>query len=231
MQIAVEGRKTGVCFAKIGRFVVRINGSITVEASIIVPIVILSIAAAIYAGLLLYQRELVHTAASMASEAGAACWASGTAELVTGKPAREGSEEFRLYRRLYDSNKESRLEAIEQYALSLAARNELVKPVESSAEATVKDYAVYRRLEVSISKKYNLPVGKFLKLFGGSDSIVISVKSVSTINEPVELIRTTDFIVDFERKLEDKFPGMKKLGEKTRKAMNDIKDKIGEFTD
>ena len=214
------------------RFTVEVRqnkGSITVEASIIVPILILSIAAVIYMGLLLYQRALVQSAAEMAAEAGAASWASGVSEIVTGKPTSDSFGKIGLYRRLFDSDKETRLESIKSYAMSMASRNELLHPIESSVEAVVKDYAVCRRLEVRIVKYYSLPLGSFLRIFGGSGTFEMSVKATSSIDEPVELIRTTDFILDLEKKLENNNPDIKNLGEKTRNAMNEIKGKLEKF--
>jgi len=205
------------------------RGSITVEASIIVPLVILAVAASIYIGLLLYQRGLLQAAAEQAAEAGAMAWVTGTFELRTGKPMEGSFEKFALYRRLFDSEKQSRLESIEQYALAAAGRHELVKAVNTNVEAVIKDYVVCRKMEVTIRKEYSLPFGRFLKLFGGSDTVEMAVKAVSAIDEPTELIRTTDFIIDIEKKLEKQFPGLKDIGDKTRNAMNDIKGKLKEF--
>ena len=215
MRLAVDGRHN--------------KGSITVEASIIIPIVILSISAAIYMGLLLYQRALVQSAAEMAAEAGAAAWASGISEIGTGKLTGDSFGEIKLYRRLFDGDRETRLECIENYAMTMASRNELLRPVASEAEAVLRDYAVYRRLEVRIVKQYSLPLGKFLRIFGGSDTVGICVKATSSIDEPVEIVRTTDFILDLEKKLENNYPSIKNLGEKTRSAMNEIKGKLEKF--
>ena len=84
---------------------------------------------------------------------------------------------------------------------------------------------------MKISSCYNLPLGNFLKLFGGSGMYRINVKAVSVVDEPEELIRTTDFIIDLEKKLEEKFPEIKDLGEKSRNAMNDIKQRLEKFMD
>lgn len=205
------------------------KGSITVEASIIVPIVILSISAVIYMGLLLYQRALIQSAAEMAAEAGASVWASGINEIQTGKPGADGFGKVGLYRRIFDSGKENRLETIRKYAADTAKKNELLHPVNSEVEVELKDYAVCRKLEVRIDHQYSLPLGSFLRVFGGSGMIKMSVKAVSSIDEPVELIRNTDFILDLEKKLEESNPELKNLGEKTRSAMNEIKEKVKDF--
>jgi hypothetical protein len=203
------------------------KGSITAEASIIIPLVILCLAAVIYIGLLLYERSLVQSAAEMAAEAGAAAWASGTGAIETSRP----TEDFRLYRRIFDSDKNERLKRIEDYALSLSCRNEIVPSYGASAEAEVKDYAVYRKLEVTVSKDYKMPLGRVVRIFGGSGDITISAKAVATINDPAELIRTADLVIDTEKKLEKKFPELKKIGDKTRETMKDMKERLEKFLD
>ncbi len=205
------------------------RGSITTEASIVVPVVILGISAAIYLGMLLYQRAMVQSAAEMAAEAGASVWASGVCEISTGKPNPDSFEAIKLYRRLLDSSKEERLETIESYALDRAARNELLHPVESAAEAVMKDHVLCRKLEVTVTKWYRLPLGKYVKIFGGSGLVKLQVKASSSIDEPVELVRTTDFILDLEKKLEAANPEVKNLGDRARAAINDLKSKLEQF--
>ena len=218
-----EGRRKSFGYAQ--------KGSITVEASIIVPLVILSLAAVIYMGLLLYQRSLVQSAAEMAANQGAAAWASGTGEIATSRPTDPETKKIKLYRRIYDSDKEQRLKRIEEYALALSSRNEIVPASGAAAEAKIIDIAVSRKLEVRVERYYKMPLGRFVKLFGGSDTITISVKAVSVINEPAEFFRTADLVIDIEKKLEEKFPELKKIGEKTRETLNEMKNRLGGFVD
>jgi hypothetical protein len=205
------------------------KGSITVEASLIVPFVIISILAVIYMGLLLYQRAQVQSAADMAAEAGAAVWASGVSEIDTGKPKPDSFEEIKLYRRIFDNDIEERLASIESFALSTASRNELLHPIVTDSTAVIKDYAVCRKLEITVVKYYHIPLGNLLKIFGGSGAVEIRVKALSSIDEPVEFIRTTDFILDLEKKLENNNPSVRNLGDKTRNEMSEIKGKLENF--
>ncbi len=207
----------------------KIKGSFTVEASIIVPIMILSIAAVIYTGLLLYQRTIIQSAAESAAADGAAAWSSGMGRIGTGKVSGNSFDKIKLYRRIYDRDKEQRLEIIRSHAEALAVRGELLKPVETVIQAQITDYAVCRKLEVTITKSYILPLGGFLKIFGGSKEIVISVKASSMLDEPVELIRNTDFVLDLERQLEENNPDIKNMGDKTRNAMNNLKTRLEKF--
>ncbi len=70
-----------------------------------------------------------------------------------------------------------------------------------------------------------------MKLFGGNDTVTISAKATSTINDPDEFIRTADLVIDIEKKLENKFPELKRIGDKTRETLNDMKDKLKKFVD
>jgi hypothetical protein len=205
------------------------KGSITVEASIIIPVMILSIAAVIYLGLLLYQRTLVQSAAETAAGDGAAAWSSGVCELSTGKVTKNSIEAKKLYARFIDTDKEKRLNGIENYAAALSERNELLNAVNCEVKAVILDYAVCRRLEVTVIKTYHLPLGRFMRIFGGSGCIELCSRSISTIKEPSELIRTTDFIMDVEKELEKSNPGLKNLGDKTRNALNEVKDKLDKY--
>jgi len=203
-----------------------IKGSITVEAALIVPLVLLSIAAVIYTGLLLYQRSLTQSAAAAAADAGASAWTAGTFSIGTSRPDTGKSE---LYRRIFDSGSERRLREIEEYAAALSTANEIIAPADTAVEAVVKDYAVCRKLEVSISKSYEMPLGKVVRMFGGSDRIVINVKSAAVISEPVELIRNTDFIIDIEKQLENRFPELRDTGGRIREKMNELKSRLEDF--
>jgi len=215
MQVIVEGRKS--------------RGYITVEASIIVPVIILCIAAVVYMGLLLQQKAAIQSAAESAAEAGALAWSSGTDVSWAGKPSKDDFKKPEIYRRLFEGGKEKRLGDIEEYALELAAHNELIKPVDTSVTAELKDYVIYKKLVVSVRKSYKNPLGGLFGLFGKSKTIEITAMAVTTVDEPAELIRTTDFILDIEKKLENKFPGLKNLADKTRNTMDEMKNKLSQF--
>jgi len=205
------------------------RGSITVESSIIIPFVILCIASVIYMGMILHQRALIQSAAEMAAQAGASAWAKGFGHVGTGKPDKESMDEIQLYRRIYDLKKEERLKEIEDYALELASKNQLIKPEDLTTKAVIRDYALLRRLEVEITKYIRLPLGEYMRLFGGSGRIEMTVKATASIDEPAELIRNTDFILDIEKELEVKYPELKNMGDKAREFLSRISGKLEEF--
>jgi len=207
----------------------RERGSITVESSIIVPFIILCIVTAIYMGMILHQRALIQSAAETAARAGAAAWAKGLDSIETGIPDKQSLKEIKLYRRIYDPDKEDRLKQIEAYALKLATENQIIKPQDLNVKAEIRDYAILRRLEVEITKHIKVPFGKFMHLFGGSETVAITVKTTAPIDEPVELIRNTDFIIDIEKELENEYPQLKNVGDKVRDFMRSVSERLENF--
>jgi len=205
------------------------KGSITVEASIVVPIVILSIMALIFIGFLLYQRSLLQVAADTAVEKGAAVWSRHAADMSTGEITSAELKDQGLYWRIYDTDKDSALKKIENYETDLADKRTLLHSKDSAVEAYIRDYVIYKRLEVTVENSYHIPLGSFLKIFGAKDCFTIKVTAYSIIDDPTELIRNTDFIIDIEKELEDKNPGLKNLGDKTRGIFGDIKGKMSDF--
>lgn len=207
----------------------RGRGYITVEASLIMPFVILSLAALIYMGLILYQRAQIQSVADMSAEAGAAAWRSPGADTGTGRTAGPGSENGGLYWRLADADRDEKLEKAARYAEKSLEKGRLLKPVNSNVEARIKDYLAYKKLELSVDNTYELPFGRLLRIFGASGDFRINVVSEAVIDDPVEFRRNVDFAADLEKELEDRFPGLKDMRGKTRDALTGVKGKINEL--
>ena len=191
------------------------KGSITVEASIVVPIVILSIVAFIFIGLLLYQRALLQSTADEASCAGAASWC-----------ASESVGEIALYWRIYDTNTDEKIGNIEKYAQERLKNKNILKAQITNIHAKITDYKIYRKLEVTLENKYKIPVAGFLRIFGFNNYFTIRVNSCAVIDEPAEFIRNVDFVIDVEKELEEKHPEIKDFAQKTRDTISEIKSKI-----
>lgn len=209
----------------------RSRGSATVEASIIVPFIVLSIAASIYIGIVLYQQAQLRSAADMAAEAGAAVWADAKADTGTARRQMSDIGSGGLYWRLADTERDEKLGKITRFAERALEKGRLLKAESSKVSVDIKDYIVYKKLEVAVENTYKLPLGSFLRIFGASGRFSINVKSEAVIDDPVELIRNVDFAVDMEKELENRFPELKNLREKTRDTLSGVKGKIGEFLD
>jgi len=123
--------------------------------------------------------------------------------------------------------KKQKEEKIEKYAGYLLSDSPILgEPIELEIEAgIVEDYIVYKKLRVSVKAKYKNPFSSLLRV------ITIKAHSDAVINEPVEFIRTTDFVIDVVKEVDNKvFEG--KGGEivkNVREGISNIFVKVKEF--
>jgi len=207
------------------------KGSFTVEASIVAPIVILSIIAVILIGLILYQRAVLQSTADKAVQAGAASWESLSSDTATGKTTIDELDDNGLYWRLFEADREAKTAKLEKFAEELLVKKNILKPESSSVSVVIRDYTVYKRLELTIENFYRVPGSAVMRIFGSDGKLRLKVISFAVVDDPAELIRNTDFILDIEKELENKYPALKNLGDKTRGIFNKIKDGLEKFTD
>lgn len=214
-----------------------------VEASLIIPIVIFCILAVIYFTILLYQQAYVQSLANEAVERGAAYWSNAAGDIGTGRIVMDDLGRQGLYWRLFDSNKDGKIKTIQTYVSSGRAgsyngrfgidSSSLLKSADRNKNERVvvelADYIIYKKLTLTVRDTYKIPVGGFLKGFGLNDGFPIEAKSEAVINEPVEFIRNTDFLLGTEKELERKYPGLQNIMDKARDLLNGINGKITDF--
>lgn len=205
------------------------KGGMVVEAAIVVPVVVLSLIAVIYMALILYQRAYLQSLADKTAKQAALMWNDSAKDFETGRPGPPDADGDGLYWRIFDRKKEDKVRKILEYADENSESRSLFKGRGIRTYVEVVDYAVYKKLVVTVEDSYQIPIGKLLSIFGMGDSLSIKVTSEAVLNEPAEFIRNTDFIFDIERELEHKNPGIGNLAEKTRNVMNKIKDWLIDF--
>jgi Flp pilus assembly protein TadG len=206
------------------------KGSTTVEAAILVPLIFISILAVIFLCCLYYQRALLQSAADSVAHAGAASWFNPASDIATGKTEINNLEETGLYWRIIEEKRDVKLNRIKTYSERILNKKAIFEPYYSNTKVEIKDYIIYKRLHVCIENSYKLPGTSLFKIFGVGRYIKINVSAYANINDPSEFIRDTDLLLDIEKEMENKYPGLKQAGEKTREVLSRIKDNIGKFT-
>ena len=210
------------------------NGSMVVEASIVVPVVILCVAAVIYIGLMLYQQANLQALADKAAERGEVFWNNKNKVVELGRLGKSDIGRYGLYWRLFDFDKTAKLKKLKGYVFpkldDFNALNSISPNPDARTNIEIKDYIIYKKLVVTVEDTYRIPVGKVAGILGGQkEGLTAVARSETTLEDSVEFIRNTDFILDTERELEYKNPGLKNLGDKTRKIISDTRDQIVEF--
>ncbi|WP_010243525.1 TadE/TadG family type IV pilus assembly protein [Acetivibrio cellulolyticus] len=204
------------------------KGSMTVEASLIFPLIFLIIIGLIYITIFLYEQAYVKSLADRAAERGAAIWKNPKSDMYIGLVKLEDFEENDPYWRLDDDNKGPKEDKIETYIENSLKKYSILynrdakgymNGADITVRAEVKNYVVYKKLSVIVKKKFDLPIGNALSIFGIDNTVEISAKSEALINEPAEFIRSTDFAIDVGKRVDDA----------TGNRFEKIKDKVISF--
>lgn len=221
-------------------------GSLTVEASLIFPIITLAIVAVIYICILLYQHAHLNSIADNVAERGAACWSNiskmRTSSDIHGLETGElqGSEELLdtdLYWRIFRTKERDKIKILKTYALDKLKSNNILEGEISEISTSdmennrdnidiwLKDYIIYKELNVVINNSYKIPLGDNLRIFGLGDTYNIKVHSKAVVNDPMEFIRNADFITDTLKEYEE----TERILDSFKKTMDKINENIEKF--
>lgn len=200
------------------------KGSMTVEASIIVPTVIICIVLIICMTCMLFQRAYIQAEADMAADRGAVAWLNPASDVNTGKVHIDKLDDDGLYWRVIDRNNTHKANATKEY-FNLSLSKNILKKQNNSLDVKVIDQLINKSISIEAHISYDVPVAGLMSLFGLGDSYTINVKSQSLLDEPSEFLRNVDFIIDIEKELEKRFPEIRNTREKVSQTISDIKKK------
>ncbi|HAA43329.1 MAG TPA: pilus assembly protein [Ruminiclostridium sp.] len=218
------------------KFLKNNKGSITVEATIIVPVVIFTVIALILIGEFLYQHSYIQSVADRTACRGAEIWNNPSKDMIMGYISKDKMKDVCLYWRIpfLESSKarNTKQSKIEEYTKYLMSRVSILdKPETLSVTARMEtDYIIYKKIRVTVEAEYKNPFAPFLRVFGLKDTITIRVHSEAVVNEPVEFIRTTDFALDVVKEIDNGlFKGKgNEIVKDVRKGIGSIFEKIEE---
>ncbi|MCX7749699.1 MAG: pilus assembly protein [Clostridia bacterium] len=210
------------------------KGSMIVEASLVIPIVLAAVFALLYFSLLLYHAAYLQSVADKACERGAVVWTNYAKDMGTGGLRKEELQYDHLYWRVFGIGTEEKQKKVEAYVESKLDDYIYLQSLHKGqglkrTHVAYENYFFYKKLVVTIDESYKIPIGGLLNIFGINDGFKVQVRSEAVINEPVEFIRNTDFLLDVEKELENKYPTLKNSVDKIREVMANVKDKAHEF--
>ena len=187
------------------------RGSIAVEAAMVVPIVMIAVIVVIYIMLLIFQTSLMQITANNIAERAAATYYYNNTSLMSGRTSKEAIKDLGLYRR-WTSNAEIQQNDFEVFAMKTLLQRSIIKG-SSDFDMKRSGNIINQRITVILTGTYENPLGDLTKLWGMDNKINLRVRAEATIDDPAELIRNTDFILetaskvpiisDFEAKWQD----------------------------
>lgn len=166
------------------------KGSFTVEASIVFSLVFLLMVVLVYCFIIMYQYISLQSAASEASNRGAAYYVKQF------KSNSQWPPQTNLYWRIFDSDTAVKKSSIETYTLTG------LEPSIINSGKTAKIDTHYslliNQLKVGIEENYPLPAGKLLAIFGISPQLAIRAEISTPLEDNAEFVRNLDMVIDIK---------------------------------
>lgn len=166
------------------------EGSMTVEASLVLPLVILAIAAVFYLSFLMYQFAYTQTIVNLAAERSVPVKKNANVDIATGRISAEALM-TPLYYNPFSENKKY---AIKNYLQEKLNEYSIIKPRESRIDIESHNNILYQTMVIKVTETYDMPAGSFFEAIGLSNGITNTAQAKVTINEPEEMIKNVDIV-------------------------------------
>jgi len=219
----------GMSMNRIKDFGTSQKGSIVIEAALIIPLIVLSIVAVMYIALLLYSHAYMQGTANWTVERGAAMWNNKNKHFETGKIEVHELNANGLYWRLADNSANEKIESIISYTKNKYKISNLLTGSNRQIKVDFKDYVIYRKLVTDTQAEYTLPLGNILEIFGMSKNYTIKAQAQASIDDPAEFVRNIDFILYLKKQIEDAYPEIGNISEKTRGVVDGVIEIIARY--
>lgn len=171
------------------------NGSITVEAAIIVPIVIIAVMITLYIVLIIFQSCIMQLVANNAAERAADIWFKENSALETGKISKQDIVRLGLYRRWsFDNSDDEGI--LRENAANTLQRASILKVKNLKVDITHQNIILSQKINVELSASYSNPLGGLTRMWGLGSSTLLKVKAQAVIDDPSEFIRNSDFMLE-----------------------------------
>ncbi|MEN8908263.1 MAG: pilus assembly protein TadE [Clostridiales bacterium] len=199
------------------------EGSMTIEMTIVFPIIMFIIIVFVYAILFLYQTANAQSVANKTAQHGTSAWNLVDRDMYIGKVYQEDFKDNDPYGRILSIGESDRIEKIKTYAYTILGQyNVLAKnnkdgkinKTKGAVEVEIANNIVTKKISVTIRQPTKIPIGGILKMFGvNQNTFAAKGYAEATINDPSEFIRNTDFTADMVKKTEKGKGIIEKVGE------------------
>ncbi len=200
------------------------RGSVTVEAAVIVPIVIIGVIVMLYILMLIFQSCVLQITANHIAERAAGMYNKGAAELITGSISPKSISNLGIYRRW--SSELPQKNRLKEEAESLLQKNSVLKSNSIDIEIQEKGTPIARSVNVQLRASYVNPLGELLKIWGLHSKINLTADAKATVKDPAEFIRNTDYVIETAAKI----PVLKEFSGQWQEIIKKIIDYINQMT-
>lgn len=197
----------------------KLQGSLTIEASLIFPIVFFAIISLIYIGIYLHDVTCLKAIVNEAAQRYALAY-SNKIDLDTGLVL---TDDHRLDKGLYwrFTPKNDLSSKIKAYIVKEIEEKLIVKDDDIQVDTKIINYILKKNIEINVKKTFSTPihpVNTLLKMNGKGG--IMGVTSKVVVKDPTELIRNVELLDD----LSDYIGPVRKTKEIYEKKIKDIID-------
>ena len=193
----------------------------TVEATLIFPIIFLSIMLLIFMGLVMYQQCSLFSLAARSASRGSIIYTTCSKNLDTGSLSYEDFKDRNPYRFIWDSEAKDKTNMINNYVKSHIGDNNAYTGLDKTGTYASRQGGMFKKIYVKINMDYNNPVKGIARMFGVQGIFKVDVYATAPVSEPVELIRNVDLVVDY----------LNRYAGGAMEKLSGIKDKLNECVD
>lgn len=202
------------------------RGSMTIEATLIMSVLVLVLVGIVFAFLLMYQKTLLSQAAANAAQQGAEIWVDPRRDMSRGLTGEDeklklgelygalvdfGTEYEVTLNVLNDAGKapeqgkgvqEQKLNKIRQMVCDELYRG-LLKPKDTKLRIDFGNTVLERKITVTVQQEIKIPLGGIMNLFGNKETITLTGTGTSVVADPAEYIRNLDLGLEYAHRAAD----------------------------
>lgn len=174
------------------------RGSATVELTFVFPIILFILIIMMFFGLFMYEQVAAQAVLDDVVSSAAANWATLESGVYAEKPSSQDFSVWDIYSRIIDFVGDSRERVIEEEALRRLRAIGLFSNTfeEKDVELKCTNVVVYKTLDLTVNRTYELPFPGFLEMMGIPTELHYKLTATAVVQDQAELIRTIDIAGD-----------------------------------
>ncbi|WP_026476475.1 TadE family protein [Alkaliphilus transvaalensis] len=207
------------------------EGSMTVELSLIFPLVIITILFVIYIVILLYQLAFLQSTVNHVTKAASRNWGRIDTQqnlhllLETGEVNNKNYQHPLYWRFTVIDQTTMKENYIGEYIKGKLTERTVLKPVDSQITVKYKDQILYREILVDANITYEIPIPLLKEVLGLGRGYTARISSKAVIKDHAETIRTIDLINDLMEETEV----TRSIKDQYNEILIEVKEKISVF--
>ncbi len=177
------------------------DGYLTIELTIIFPVIFFSLLLILFMGMVLYQEVNLQSLAVRASERGSVVYSSRVSDMTTGIKTLSDFKIRDPYRNvpfMGGGTKRAYTALVDRYVAERMGKRDILSGDEQNGGSytSIEDYLIVKRIKVNIRSTYHTPIDVMARMFGQTGAFDVDTTAVSAVVDAPDLVRNVDIITD-----------------------------------